>query len=76
MSPAVLGGFNAILAGAVGSAANGGSATGYGSAGFWWSASSGGSAGAWYRLVPSSTSQVSRGSTARYTLFSVRCKKD
>jgi uncharacterized protein (TIGR02145 family) len=72
MSPAVLGGFNAILAGD----ANGGSALDYGSGGGWWSASSHNGPNAWHRFVLSGFSQVARFSYGRYYLWSVRCKKD
>jgi uncharacterized protein (TIGR02145 family) len=72
MSPAVLGGFNAILAG---NALNG-SAFDYGVFGYWWSASSESSNFAWIRYVASGGSQVYRGNRSRYYFLSVRCKKD
>jgi hypothetical protein len=79
MSPAVSGGFNAILAGE----AYGGSANSYGRNGTWWSASSYSSTRAWSRRVFSSNSQVARNaiidnypSNGVAVLISVRCKKD
>jgi hypothetical protein len=72
MSPAVLGGFNAMLAGR----ADIGWITIYGSDSYWWSASSNSSTVAWARNVLSGLSQVNRYNTNRAYLFSVRCKMD
>lgn len=72
VSPGVAGGFNIILTGI----ANSGSSFGYGGSAFFWTASGDDSAGAWFRDFNQTTSTVSRYSSHRPYLFSVRCKKD
>jgi uncharacterized protein (TIGR02145 family) len=65
-------GFNALLVGIL----DGGNASNYGSAMIFWSGSASSATAAWRRNLINSNSGVYRGTTnAKYSSFSVRCKK-
>jgi uncharacterized protein (TIGR02145 family) len=70
--PAVLGGFDALLAGSV----YGGTANNYGTYTLFWSSSSGGSGNAWYRYLSYNNTGVNRSYGTKSSYFSVRCKKN
>jgi uncharacterized protein (TIGR02145 family) len=65
-------GFDALLLGYI----ENGSAGGYGSSMSFWSSSSNSSSGTWRRYLGSSNPGVYRSSYNKYTMFSVRCRKD
>jgi uncharacterized protein (TIGR02145 family) len=65
-------GFDALLVGIM----YGGSAYGYGEGTYFWSSSSGNSSYAWCRGLDYSLTGVDRNSIAKYSMFSVRCKKN
>jgi uncharacterized protein (TIGR02145 family) len=66
-------GFDALLVGNV----NGGTVYNFGSIAFFWSSSSRNSSYAWYRVLAYNYSGVNRTYLAdKYTLYTVRCKKD
>jgi uncharacterized protein (TIGR02145 family) len=66
------GGFDALL---VGSVLNG-SALNYGTLAYFWSSSSVDSSGAWNRNLNYANTGVYRYGNSKYTMFSVRCKKN
>jgi uncharacterized protein (TIGR02145 family) len=65
-------GFDALLVGRMYS----GSADAYGTYKGFWSSSSGSNSNAWYRILTHNTTEVYRNSTAKYYMYSVRCKKN
>jgi uncharacterized protein (TIGR02145 family) len=65
-------GFDALLVGYMYS----GSAYYYGTFTYFWSSSSSSSTNAWRRYLGYDDTGVSRGNYGKYTMFSVRCKKD
>lgn len=69
---ALLGGFNALLAGY----ASGGSTGNYGYGCFFWSSSSSSNSNAWFRNLTDSNASVYRFENSRSFMFFVRCKKN